>query len=176
MAPILFLDIDGVLCCHTSELLDEEPIAQLRRVVDQTGAEIVLSSDWRRHPGLLAKAEAALSTIGAKLVGQTPCRSKNQPLRPLEIMQWLAENELAASQQWVVLDDRMLLEEVGGASLQGRFVQCDAKKGLDVHTADQLIRLLRARSRVRVWQKVSFDKAWWLGLLGALCPRGWAST
>ena len=53
---IIFLDVDGVLNsqdllerCGEDKLvpIDEENIRCLKEIVDETGAEIVLSSSWR---------------------------------------------------------------------------------------------------------------------------------
>ncbi len=51
---IIFLDIDGVLNCYWSTSrcghfigIDEDKVVRLRRIVEATGAEIVLSSSWR---------------------------------------------------------------------------------------------------------------------------------
>src|SRR5262245_22677615 len=60
---VLFLDVDGVLnheAAFTTMKLGPAPIdpacvAQLDRVVEATGAKIVLSSAWRNLPGLERK-------------------------------------------------------------------------------------------------------------------------
>lgn len=50
---IIFLDIDGVLNGDNTEVVngyvfvDEEKVKLLKHIVDETGAKIVLSSDWR---------------------------------------------------------------------------------------------------------------------------------
>lgn len=47
---VIFLDIDGVLNDeeHTSEsYLDSMMVGRLKRIIDETGAEIILSSSWR---------------------------------------------------------------------------------------------------------------------------------
>ena len=59
MSKIIFLDVDGVLNRHHWRYgtkkkspmgytgIESKYIAQLKRIVDDTGAEIVLSSDWQ---------------------------------------------------------------------------------------------------------------------------------
>src|SRR5690606_1284907 len=51
--PVRFLDIDGVLISAefiqqggTSDTFDPQAVAELQRVVDETGCVIVLSSSW----------------------------------------------------------------------------------------------------------------------------------
>ena len=45
---IIFLDIDGVLNYMGSNLIDKSCLKQLRRVVEKTGAKIVLISTWKQ--------------------------------------------------------------------------------------------------------------------------------
>ena len=55
MSKVIFLDVDGVLNdIHTSSItpngyigLDKKFILQLKRIVDATNADIVLTSDWK---------------------------------------------------------------------------------------------------------------------------------
>eukprot|EP00965_Chrysotila_dentata_P233518 6199634-Pleurochrysis_carterae.AAC.1 len=47
--PVIFLDIDGVICCNYNGHLEEPKLAQLKRIVEETGAKVVLSTDWRRQ-------------------------------------------------------------------------------------------------------------------------------
>ena len=52
---IIALDIDGVLNCDTTKArspsgyigVSDKLIKRLKKIVDDTGAKIVLSSDWR---------------------------------------------------------------------------------------------------------------------------------
>lgn len=51
---VIFLDIDGVLNCQSSKSrcgiyigIDDDKVKRLRRIVEATGAKIVLSSSWR---------------------------------------------------------------------------------------------------------------------------------
>ena len=51
---VIFLDVDGVLNTKYSKSrcgrfigIDKDKVAQLKRIVDETDAEIVLSSTWR---------------------------------------------------------------------------------------------------------------------------------
>ena len=49
---VIFLDIDGVICCNSFGRLEENKLQLLKSVVDSTGAKVVLSTDWRRWPKL----------------------------------------------------------------------------------------------------------------------------
>ena len=52
--PALFLDIDGVLNCHSSKSycgifvgIDKDKVQRLKKIVQKTNAIIILSSDWK---------------------------------------------------------------------------------------------------------------------------------
>ena len=64
----------------------------------------------------------ALKRIGAECVGATPQRAMYQPVRPQEITDWLKTSGRGVM-QWVAIDDRDLLNEVGGHGLHGHFVR-----------------------------------------------------
>ena len=59
---VIFLDIDGVLNCGRTPnprkfpyVVDTRLLSRLKKLLDRTGAKIVLSSSWRLDPvGLLA--------------------------------------------------------------------------------------------------------------------------
>ena len=52
---LVFLDVDGVICLDPmSNGLDAEALNQLKRIVTETGAKIVLSSTWRRSDKSMA--------------------------------------------------------------------------------------------------------------------------
>lgn len=102
MKPILFLDIDGVLNNRQYFMLkssqghpkgrhfDPESISILKEILEETGAEVVLSSTWR-YMGL-DKVQRILSEAGLGITfkGATPFIS-NSP-RGWEIRTWLVKN------------------------------------------------------------------------------------
>ena len=123
---LIFLDIDGVICCNNEGVLEQQKLDLLRQVVDATGAKIVLSTDWRRIPKLKQLLIATLVGNGMEVVGATPMRIGWQPVRPLEILTWLkGYNEGGGTEErphvthFVAVDDRPLLQEHGGDGLRG---------------------------------------------------------
>lgn len=119
---LIFLDIDGVLnCrhlrrmmsrnvvisgfmgCELSELISTERVARLNRLVHATGAQVVLSSQWREVFGL-ERTQAALDDHGAgfTIAGQTPVLPSGD--RAQEIREFL-ESIRPASCEYVILDD-----------------------------------------------------------------------
>ena len=115
---VIFLDIDGVLnlycesrdeygCCFHSHLVDN-----LRRLIDKTGAKIVISSTWRFSGLVIMKEMWEKRNLPGEVVGITPnfmihygttlCRGK-------EISAYLEENPEIES--YVILDDDTDMEE-----------------------------------------------------------------
>ena len=126
MVRAIFLDIDGVICCNQFGRLEDRKLQLLRGVVQQTGAKIVLSTDWRRVPKLKSQLIATLRDYGMEVIGSTPMRAPWQPVRPQEIIDWLTSYNNAAVMgngepihSFVAVDDRSLLQESGGDGLRG---------------------------------------------------------
>lgn len=145
---LIFLDLDGVLVTRRVGVFDEPLLRNLARVVEQTGATIVLSSDWRRHPAARAEARRCLRTVGLDFIGYTPCMSSFIAQRPTEIMTWKKDfrkrPEGALLNQWIAIDDRALLEERHGSYLKGHFVQTEPMRGLTEAAADECVRILNS--------------------------------
>mmetsp|Transcript_107981 Transcript_107981/g.170607 ORF Transcript_107981/g.170607 Transcript_107981/m.170607 type:complete len:239 (-) Transcript_107981:55-771(-) len=143
---IIFLDIDGVLVTRRIGCFEENLLRNLKRVVDETGATIVLSSDWRRHPQARLEAKRVLGTVGLTFVACTPSLSAYIAQRPTEIMQWKRDYTKRCDAErisnWIAIDDRPLLEERHGHCLRGHFVQTQPLRGLVESVADECIKLL----------------------------------
>ena len=118
---VVFLDVDGVICCNKYGHLEEEKLQNLRLVVERSGASIVLSTDWRRSPTHKRKLCRVLEDLGMRVIGATMQGPTMHPVRPREIIGWLegyeAERRRHSSPavlSWVAVDDRQLLcEEMG---------------------------------------------------------------
>lgn len=111
---IIFLDIDGVLNgddwltltgCDTSKPLSyfqPDCCARLQRILDATGAKVVISSSWRRMfsldeiRGFLAESGVTADVIDHTIVRFSMC------YRAYEIDRWLDEN---SCEVYCVLDD-----------------------------------------------------------------------
>mmetsp|Transcript_10508 Transcript_10508/g.23648 ORF Transcript_10508/g.23648 Transcript_10508/m.23648 type:complete len:261 (-) Transcript_10508:180-962(-) len=147
---VIFLDIDGVLVTRRPGVFEEHLLHNLRRLVTQSGAKIVLSSDWRRHPQARQEAARVLATVGLSFISCTPCLSVYLAQRPTEIMQWrLNHKKLAGAEplsHWVAIDDRELLEERHGSHLRGHFVQTHPMRGLTDDAVNQCMAILSTDS------------------------------
>ena len=146
---LIFLDIDGVICCNSFGRLEDKKLRILQGVCKETAAKVVLSTDWRRVPVLKQRLLATLRDYGIEAIGSTPCRPAWQAVRPMEIVSWLAAyHETAGSADrpyvthFVAIDDRALLQETGGDGLQGHFVHTRVSVGITDRAAQRMKELL----------------------------------
>lgn len=145
---VIFLDHDGVICLAQQwggrykkkgfsrdplapldlrmDNFDPKAIRLLNRILDETGAEIVVSSDWRNW-GTLEQMQEMYVTRGIKPpIGVTPflenCEVPSgfiwsheadlEQTRSLEILQWIKDHPEVTN--WVAVDDLdMSLREIG---------------------------------------------------------------
>ena len=101
---VIFLDIDGVLNCKQTAnprelpyVVDRRLLARFKRLLDRTGAKVVLSSTWRYDPAGLFSAKR----WGIPFIGVTP----DMPKRPRrdEIRAWLKKHPKVT--RFAVIDD-----------------------------------------------------------------------
>lgn len=88
----IFLDVDGVLnnkkhfkklhdkyggrfCCQNMPF-NPRSLRNLRRIVDTTGAQLVLSSSWRTSDLCMTVLKARLMEYGMKIYSTTPITSR----------------------------------------------------------------------------------------------------
>lgn len=150
MVKLVFLDLDGVLVTHRPGCIEPGLLVNLKRLIESTGAEIVLSSDWRRHAQAREEARRVLRTAGMDFIACTPCMSAYIPQRPTEILQWkrdymerLRREGGETISNWVAIDDRALLDERNGRSLTGHFCRTNPVRGLTDKDVDECIRILQ---------------------------------
>lgn len=155
IAPVLFLDIDGVLnstewavkCGGDRGYRDMDPdaVAQLKRICETTGCTIVVSSTWRRTHTIaeirVKLAEAGMPT--APIVAQTPtlfghCRGD-------EVAAWLEALDRAFIERgsYAILDDDCDFHPAQP------LVRTRTQTGLTAKEADQCIAILQAHPRPR---------------------------
>jgi hypothetical protein len=101
---VIFLDIDGVLNCKATRnprkfpyVVDAKLLKRFHRLVERTGAKVVLSSTWRYDPAGLFSAKH----WGIPFIGVTP----DMPNKPRcdEILAWLKKHPGVT--RYVVIDD-----------------------------------------------------------------------
>ena len=151
MVAVIFLDIDGVICCNMAGRLEESKLAILAEVVKKTQAKVVLSTDWRRQANLKRQVVAALNRLDIEVIGATPMKPMFSPIRPTEINEWMRENrDKVGVDQWVAIDDRDLVNEQGGRELVGHFVHTHPASGLTKRLADMAVEILSGASPMAI--------------------------
>jgi len=155
---VIFLDIDGVLNSHESYVRhcketfhdnpDPEHIKHLNRIVEKTGAKVVISSTWRLGIHSLG-IWRLLDAFGFKgeVIGQTPRRAGS--IRGVEIGDWIdkhnkgedlfmqVDKEVDPVESFVILDDDSDMGE-----LLPFLVQPKIDNGLTSEDADRAIEIL----------------------------------
>jgi hypothetical protein len=100
MKPFLFLDVDGVLNTFVSlrkgDELDDLCCRQLRRIIAETGCEVVLSSTWRLYPPL---AKRVFRVVGRRCEATPEMRGN---CRGAEIDTFLIDHP---GRGYVIVDD-----------------------------------------------------------------------
>ena len=166
MSKVLFLDIDGVLnterqhdhCVEAGAAyvdnfgyaFDPEAVTNLKKIVDETGTDIVISSSWKFW-GLSTMQKLWVSRgLPGKVIDATPNNVSDEMLLSVdlslmdmpagkgsEIKEWLSTSGQAVT-HYAILDDMddMLPEQ------QSHFVQTDPRVGITEDDANHVISIL----------------------------------
>ena len=166
MSKVIFLDIDGVLnterqhdhCVETGlayvdnfgYAFDPVSVTNLKRIVDETGADIVISSSWKFWGLSTMQKLWANRDLPGKIIDVTPNSVSDEMLLSVdldlmelpagkgsEIKEWL-ETKGQQVTHYAILDDLpdMLPEQ------QSHFVQTDPRIGITEDDADRVISIL----------------------------------
>ena len=155
----IFLDIDGVLNSARYQRvrqendgnIDETRMPLLKELVEQTGADIVLSSTWRLHWG---QTENECDAVGRELnelfanygliiTDKTPVLEYSY-MRADEIQAWLDMHK-EEYDRFVILDDTFS----GWCELQNYLVKTDflIQRGLEHHHIEKAIEILNGERK-----------------------------
>eukprot|EP01120_Amphizonella_sp_Union-15-10_P014529 TRINITY_DN7063_c0_g1_i1.p1 TRINITY_DN7063_c0_g1~~TRINITY_DN7063_c0_g1_i1.p1 ORF type:complete len:166 (+),score=28.01 TRINITY_DN7063_c0_g1_i1:111-608(+) len=146
---ILFLDVDGVLILFNNRgVFSKEALKQLKRVLQLTGAKVVLSSNWKRTQESIEKLNKELLDMGAETVfGTTPeldYETSISSSRVKEIEKWLDDYETKNGEKivyWAAVDD-LDLGKVGSERFIDHFVITHREKGITPEKAEKLVLIL----------------------------------
>lgn len=154
MRKILFLDVDGVLNsmqilreATTHHALGDNHLAILKRIIDEIGCEIVLSSTWRCYTDSKRALRIEFQKHKIPLwTGQTPDLCGE---RWTEIQKWLVDN-VETEAMVVIVDDDSDAELLGREpeNVKSHFVQTDFKTGLDEQAFEKIINAFKEFSNV----------------------------
>ena len=141
---IIFLDVDGVLNNQKSmlnqEMIDDNCVINLKKILDNTNTKLVLSSTWRNredNSGVVLYKAFKKNGIDPKLlIGKTTNFIDKGIIqnRVNEILQWVKENNV---NKWIAIDDLLLTLP------EGHFVQTDFIPGLNDENTKKAIELLK---------------------------------
>ena len=149
---VIMTDIDGVLNEDTTPtrtksrmiFIDKEKLLRLKRIVDATGAKIVLSSTWRydrdddKFNGDFLELQEAFHNVGLSFYDYTPIDALGIR-RGMEIKAWLGAHPEVTN--YIILDDE--LYDFAERGLLHRLVKtefCDG--GLTEELAQEAIDML----------------------------------
>ena len=131
---VIFLDVDGVLNSNSTNAISpngyvgvsDKYVKLLRRIVNETDAKVVLSSDWRLDHGPDYKylTNKLWYKGGIRLFSETP--NIGWEWRGNEIKTWLSEHEDV--ENYVILDDISFPDFMG--DLEDHLIETDPTIGL----------------------------------------------
>ena len=148
---VIFLDFDGVLNSHkwiganqhlfkSNQLfmhsdVDSEAVARVQRIVDATGAKVVVSSTWRRFNSI-GELRRVLKKHGftGEVISTTPTHGGP---RGTEIQSWLNDNPVEG---FVIVDD-----DSDMVHLMNKLVQTTFDLGLQDEHVDKAIAVLQEK-------------------------------
>uniref|UniRef100_A0A7S3QKT7 Trehalose 6-phosphate phosphatase n=1 Tax=Dunaliella tertiolecta TaxID=3047 RepID=A0A7S3QKT7_DUNTE len=148
---LLFCDVDGVLHplpplaqMASATLFSPPCMAQLKRVIKETGAQIILSSSWRCFEGTRNQLAVALGQHGLHVADCTPIPDLGDG-RAGQILRYLQQHGDEV-ESWAVVDDEEVVQGEGLMMqvLAQNFVRTNGATGISVSDADQLIEILNS--------------------------------
>jgi hypothetical protein len=147
---VIFLDFDGVLnssnwahsfpdrCPSGDDMIDPIAVGRLNKIVEATGAHVVVSSVWRkcrRYPR--TELQEILNRFGFKgtVLGITP--SSKSGIRGGEIQEWIDTYNRHELTSFVIIDDSSDM-----AHLMHKLVRTEYLAGLQDHHVTAAIEML----------------------------------
>lgn len=168
MKKIIFLDFDGVLNTEHNQnmllyhgkarndrhgtLFDPKAVAQLERIIAETGADVVIESSWkylgleamqqmwsdRKMPGnVIDITPSSASDIWLTNADLEEIDTANARWKGVEIASWIADN-IHENARYVIIDDEYVILD----SQQPHFILTNPYDGITPELADEAIRLL----------------------------------
>jgi hypothetical protein len=151
--PIIFLDVDGVLC--TQNMWKQEVIAEdgysefnhicvenLNKLVELTNARIILTST-RRINKTVEEFEAIMHRRGfaGKVADKINHNTElSSTTRTEEIREWINRN--GVPDKYVIIDDDSRIADVGEPYIH-HWVRTSYHRGLDESALEQALRILK---------------------------------
>ena len=152
---VIFLDIDGVLNCTTTQDkcgnyvgIEDAKLSELKRIVEKTGAKIVLISTWKqdwekgKNRGFMADyLDEKFEAQGLFVYDKTKNKTEGIYLSRGEgIIDYIISHNL---QNYVILDDCQF--DYDSCNITDKFVKTDLETGLTKALADKAIEILSGK-------------------------------
>lgn len=158
---VIFLDIDGVLNCSTSKSfchddlcgiihgIDSDKVKRLAKIVEATGAQIILSSDWKdgwskyytsQKPSHAKYLDNHLYKKGKLTIkDKTPTTYNGTWFRGEEILTYLKTHQ--DIENYVILDD-VLFDDFANNEIEEHLVLTNRKVGLTDSNVNDAVKIL----------------------------------
>lgn len=157
---IIFLKVDGVLnststkeTCEGLTGIDSSKVKLLKKIVDATGAQIVLSSTWRDgwaangkytedwHGNMLHYLFDKLDEENITVFSRTPFSDPVHPHRGKEIKKWLDGQKKEPIDNYIIIDDDTF--DIVDTNLhKGHVIETSYKRGLRSGAVNMAIQML----------------------------------
>jgi hypothetical protein len=152
---VIFLDIDGVLNCEKTPnprkfpyFVDKRLLARFKKLLDRTGAKVVLSSSWRCDPvGLYAAKHWGVPFIDV-------CPDRPKSTRDKEMRLWL-ESHPKVTRFAVIDDEDDELDDMPLFQPSSRTgITPEISKGVERYLNGKTDECMRANAVVRLGQNI----------------------
>lgn len=147
---IIFADVDGCLNCNSTKAVTpsgcvgvaDKYIKRLKKIIDLTGAQVVLSSDWKlaNEKDYRYLTNKLYYKGGIRIISQTP--NIRWDWRGHEIREWLYENRDVV-ENYVVLDD-IHFADFDDGDFYSHVVLTNPDEGLTDEDVDRAIEILNS--------------------------------
>lgn len=172
---IMFLDIDGVMVVGWTKRkltqwgeihkFDKKSVKQLNEILEVTGAEIVLSSDWKKHFTLKEMREIfewngvirgpIAFTINSALYEEAQTNEWMVGARAFEIKEYVERHGLT---DWCAIDDLRIHDSGLADFFDGHFIHCGrSNEGLkQTGIKDKVLKILldEKNDELEAWCKI----------------------
>lgn len=142
-SKILFLYCDGVISPLSASLFSAPHMQRLKRLLSESGADLVLSCPWRTSEYGREQVSKQLATHGIPTFIDVTPELKDKP-KAVEILTWLGENKSKRNiTNFVVISDQPLAESAPHPGFFARHVvQTSSIKGIRDEDVDIALKLL----------------------------------
>jgi hypothetical protein len=152
---IIFLDIDGVINLpkktsrgiNASTKIDASCCQNLKKVLDASGAFIVITSTWRLQSSVMDGLKEQLRDFGIysfRIVGQTSNLTKQIDFSTYAELRWLEIKDYIRQKN---IKDYIIIDDVDLSKYEKqRFVKTDIQTGLTSSLAAECIKKLKGNA------------------------------